>query len=226
MKSNNYVVKRKDIYVGVVSCIYKEKIKIFETGIYDLELSTKEEKTKKFDNRKYMLVPKEQLLYGNGSEIDGFNRSMLFVLDEQGCANDLLYDSPHYPIFNISSNDLCLNASIGLCNYIFEMGEFLKVFGYGENLTYDDILEIKDKFFGDFMIANCELLGRYETDPESTGYETYDMQGNHHTFNLIKEDSLLPDCYFSMLWHTRNKKNNDVFIPSELEGPIKKLGQK
>lgn len=226
MKINDYIVKREDIYVGVVSYIDKEKIKVFPTGIYDFQLSTKEEIRRMFANRKYMLIPKEQLLYGNGSEVDGFKRSMLFVLDEKKCANDLLYDSPHYPIFNISSNDLCLNASIGLCNYIYQMGEFLKVFDYGEYLTYDDIVEIKDKFFGDFMIDNCELLGRYETEPQETSYETYDMYGNHRTFNLKKEDSVLPECYFSMLWHTRSIKNNDAFIPNELEGPIKRLIKK
>lgn len=223
MKSSDYIVNRKDIYVGVVSYVDKDKIKVFPNGIYDFTLISEDVVLRKFDNRKHLLESKEQLLYGNGSQIDGFNRSMLFVLDEQKCANDLLYDSPHYPIFNISDKDLCIDATIAICNYAYNMENFLQVFGYDDKLVYDDIIDIKDKFFYDFMIDNCELLGRYETDPNSTGYETYDMNGNPHTFNLDKKDSLLPGCYFSMLWHTRNNRNRDVFIPNELEGSIKKL---
>lgn len=223
MKSKDYIINRDDIYVGVVSYVDKDKIKVFPDGIYDLELFTHEDITRKFANRKFMLEPKEQLLYGNGNSIDGFKRSMIFVLDEQNCANDLLYDSPNYPIFNISDKRLCMDARIAICNYVYQMGDFLNAFGYSEKLIYDDIYEIKNRFFDDFLINNCELLGRYETDPNSTGYETYDINGNHHTFNLVKKDSLLPDCNFSMLWHTRNYKNIDVFIPNKLEEPIKSL---
>lgn len=226
MKSSDYIVSRDDIYVGVVSYVDKDKIKVFPDGIYDFQFISEETILRKFDNRKHLLNTKEQLLYGNGSEIDRFNRSMLFVLDEQKCANDLLYDSPNYPIFNISDKDLCMNARIAICNYVYKMGKFLKVFGYDEKLSYDDIIKIKDKFFYDFMIDNCELLGRIETDPRSTGYETYDMNGEHHTFNLDKKDSLLPECYFSMLWNTRNIRNRDVFIPNDFEGSIKKLRKK
>ena len=42
MKTNNYVVKRKGVYVGVVSYIDKDKIKIFPTGIYDLMITSNE----------------------------------------------------------------------------------------------------------------------------------------------------------------------------------------
>ena len=79
MKSKDYIINRDDIYVGVVSYVDKDKIKVFPDGIYDLELSIHDDITRKFANRKFMLEPKEQLLYGNGNTIDGFKRSMIFV---------------------------------------------------------------------------------------------------------------------------------------------------
>lgn len=223
METFDYVVKRDDIYVGCVSPIKKEKIKIHPEGIYDLELSTEENIYQGFDNCKFLIEGKSKILYGNGCEYDIFKRSMLFVLDENKCANDLLYNSPHYPIFNISSDEECLNATIGISTYVYQMGKFLKFFGYQEELMYEDIVEIKNRFFGDFMIDNCELLGRYETERESSGYETFDAYGNHRTFNLRKRDSVLPICYLYMLWNTRSYSGDDMFIPHELEGPIKSL---
>lgn len=215
MKTRNYTVNRDEIYVGLVSLTQKDKIIIYNDGLYDTSFSTHEEIQRMFDNRKFLLGKRNQLCYDGPTE---FLRSMLFVLDNENCASDLLYNSPHYPIFNISNNDICINSSISIKNHCYQIGKVLKYFGYKDELVYEDIVRIKDFFFGDFILDNCELFGRYETTPNGTSYETYDSFGNHRTFNKNKKDSIFPECYFEAFWETRKK-----FIPNELEGPIKIL---
>lgn len=175
-----------------------------------------------------MLERKSHIWYDFSQGDNAVGRVILFVLDENKCANDLLYDSPHYPVFNISSDDLCWKATISIKNYVYSIGKILEYYGYNEILKYKDICKIKEQFFGDFVLDNSELFGLCEADPNQSGNETYDLNGNHRTFNETKEESVFPKCYFKMFWRTRNLKspyegNIDRFIPREIEGPIKKL---
>lgn len=226
MKNCNYIVNRDDIYVGVLSSTIKEQITLCPNGMYiNLPFLTEERIRHGFDDKRYLIKRKSHLCYGNGSIFsvtDEFKRNMLFVLDDNKLANDLLYDSPHYPIFNISEDEVCLNSPISFKHQVYQMKTLLEYFDYPVKLTYDHILQIKNFFFGDFLLDNCELFGIYETDTHETGVEMYDLVGNHRTFNLDKEDAVLPKCYFRDLGFLRCC-TKDWFIPHELEGPIKSL---
>ena len=156
---------------------------------------------------------------------------MLFTLDENKHADDLLYNSPHYPILNISNNKDCLESDICICHETFQMERFLKDFGYPEELTFDQILEIRKRFFCvSFIVDNCELLGYKESDPTDTGMEIYDATGKHRTFNEPKYDSRFGWNYFQMIrmnkdYYSPYEENNfhDNFKPCEEEGPINSL---
>lgn len=215
----DYVVKRDDIYIGGVSSTNKQNISIHEDGIYDFSCTSESHIYHYFDNRRYLLEPKTQLFYKDDPENE---RSVLFVLDENNCMNDLLYQSPHYPVFNLSDNALCLSSIFSVKNDAYTLGKFLRYLGYPEWLTYEHIVEIKERFFGDFVLDNSELFGIYETGPNTSCYETYDAKGNHRTFNLWKKNGTLPSCYFIPLFKYRSA-HKDSFVPMEEEGPIKSL---
>ena len=248
MENINYVVNRDDIYVGDVCGIEPEKIEIWKEGMFDFStidfgLATEESVKKAFEGRLYLFKrDTEQLDYGfaGGGPSVLFKRTMLFVLDENNHANDLLYDSPHYPIFNISPNKDCLNSSICVLHNTYQLGKVLSYFGYPEQLSYEDIVRIRKHLFNcDFVLDNCELFGRYETDPHDTSYEVYDSKGNHRTFNLIKEDSPLSHKYFDCIICNKDQWEKliqiagqssewtgvveDAFLPNEREGKIRSL---
>lgn len=230
MDNINYKVNRDEIYVGLLCNTKQEFINVYPDGLYDFESSDKEGIYQSFDNRQYLVERKSHLLYRHGcNTYEDFVRTMLFVLDENKCANDLLYNSPHYPVFNISDDELCMQETISLKNEVYELGNLLKHFGYPEQLVFSDIVKIKDFFFGDFSLNNCNLFGIYETGPDHSGTETYDSLGQHRTFNINKHDGVLPSCYFKMFWATSNRGSankiglRDRFVPNVLEGPIRKL---
>ncbi len=144
MRNKQYTVKRDNIYVGRVistSYIYELADKKIEPGSY------------------------EDL------------RTMIFVKDPYGFSSDLLYNSPNYPILSMTDNEKVLGHHNSLNDldienqlYIYDtcsLSELLKYFGYKEELTYDDIKEIRKKFFnGKFAKDNCELFGWKETMAE------------------------------------------------------------
>lgn len=144
MRNKQYTVKRDNIYAGRV---------ISTTHIYELA-----------DDK-----------IGPGGYRD--LRTMLFVKDANGYASDLLYNSPSYPILSMTDNykvfdyyHKCKKLGQNRQLYVYDfcnLGELLKHFGYGEELTYDDIKEIRKKFFdGNFAKDNCELFGWKETMAE------------------------------------------------------------
>ena len=160
-----------------------------------------------------------------------FRRSMLFTLDENKHANDLLYNSPHYPILNISPHDDCLKSNICIGHDTYEMYKLLKYFGYPEEIGYEDVLKIRNTFFTcDYVLDHCETYGCKETGIHETSFEIYDSKGKHRTFNDRLDDSLFPYCYFLMLEKLRDYYSyhsqcvNDSFKPCEEEGSIKSLG--
>lgn len=217
MKSINYEINRDDVYVGVVSKIEQGKIAYYEDGYieFDTDYNTLDSYRMTYSNQLYLLEKTPHLLYNGGWNFENItSRSSLFILDKNGCANDLLYDSRHYPIFNISPDELCYAAPICITN-AYNMGLLLAYFKYPQYLKYKDITRIRDTFFGDFVMDNCELLGRVETDPKETGLEMHDRFGNHRTFNTLKEDSVFPDTYFEMLKRTRL---HGFFPKEEIEG--------
>ena len=111
-------------------------------------------------------------------------RSMIFVLDEKNRANDLLYNSGRYPVLNYTDEDVCmrLDANSILVKKVLNMSSILEHFGYGEELSYKDILEIKKRFLnGKFALDNCELFGYKEDDGKLSkilGNRTFFVHGN------------------------------------------------
>ena len=94
---------------------------------------------------------------------------MLFTPDENSYSSDLLYNSPAYPILNVTSDDICLNLGENstvikdACN----LGALLKYFGFDENLTHEDIINIRKTFFtGRFAKDHSRLFGWREISAE------------------------------------------------------------
>ena len=160
--------------------------------------------------------------YFSGLSVSGYYpcRSMLFVPDENRLANDLLYNSPAYPILNVTDDKFCLafdNKGIVIkdaCN----LDKLLTSFGYNEEITFSDIKKIRKIFFtGKFAADNSELFGwkeimpkdwtYYENDIKITNPRIIRQQRNkermarlmgHRSFNY-NADSILPREYFDVL---------------------------
>ncbi len=228
MKDRNYKVNIKDIYVGDVCGIDPSKIKFAKDGVYACFVEPEEKGFRLwYINRPHYWKQKDQLNYFVDAwhKNVSFNRSMLFVLDEEGHANDLLYDSPHYPVLNLSKNEDCLNQKICICMQTYKLYELLKHWGFSDEIGYEEVLKIRNTFFScDYILDNCEYYGVIETDPRETGRETTDSKGNYRAFNMDKEDSVMPPCFFQMMWDHRDFRTTDKFKPCEEEGIVKSLG--
>lgn len=153
MKTRKYIVDRDNVYVGKVikaSSVYRAN----SEGVY---------------TKPGNLYPTKYLEY----------RTMLFTPNENKLADDLLYDSPNYPILNITDPSICLSFisdSIAISN-ICNLSELLRYFKYDEKLSYHDILKIRKKFFAaGFAQNNCTLFGLKEKKAEDINF--YDANGN------------------------------------------------
>lgn len=170
-------------------------------------------------------------------------RSMLFVPNEEKLSSDLLYQSPSYPILNVTDDDTCLGLgekSIVIRD-AYNLEELLKYFGYNKDLTFEDIMRIRETFFtGRFGMDNCELFGMKEfipanfkahiQDPDER-YELYKKSlslGSERQFGSISENQL-PRELMDVLDERGNGSHynlfdsGNVFKPSKEEGTVKKL---
>lgn len=145
MENKNYIVCRDDIHVG-------EVVRIDKIYRYEGESDFFKTKPGQLDTGPWMSY-----------------RSMLFVPNENKFADDLLYQTPIYPILNVTDDKICLNLgknSIVIkdaCN----LSELLEYFGYNKYLNFEDIMKIRKTFFtGRFAKDNCELFGWKETMAE------------------------------------------------------------
>ncbi len=132
MENKKYKVCRDDIYVGEV---------IKTNIIYRYE-----------GPNKYCHIKNGQL---NTIVYKTF-RSILFVPNEYKLANDLLYNSPNYPILNVTDDNTCmsLGSSSIVVHNACNLASLLKHFNYQKELTYDDILKIRKSFFNGKFIRN------------------------------------------------------------------------
>ncbi len=202
MKNRNYVVCRDNIYVG-------EVVKAFRIYRYEGEsifFGTKPGQLNVNFGRPY--------------------RSMLFTLDESKRANDLLYQSPNYPILNLTADETCLSSKNGIViNKVCSLGLLLEYYGYEKDLKWEDIIKIRETFFtGRFAKDHCELFGWKEV-----------ITGNSKSgriFSSLKK-AVFPEDYWDLLDDRGDKTLMDlagysddgmgVFTPNQEEGPIKKL---
>lgn len=252
MEKIDYEVNRSDIYVGDVCVIDPTKLQLRPDGLTSFNLckdlcfdeSELKELYDHYENRPFLMGDNHLSYFFGGIYHDNqsiFQRTMLFVLDENKHANDLLYNSPSYPIINISSHDDIYHSKIVLLHYTYWIGKLLEHFGYPDKLQYADIVRIRKHLFScDYALENCEIFGRQETARDDSGYEIFDSHGRHRTFNIELDDSPLHSSYFSCLCHNKDYfveddtreqigflqfkgEIVDAFKPGKLEGPVKVL---
>lgn len=85
-------------------------------------------------------------------------RSTIFTINEDGLAQDLLYNAPNYPIRGISDSSKTNNDII--INNAFKMKPLLDLYGFCNLLYYIDIITAKNIFFsGSFVKHNLGLFG-------------------------------------------------------------------
>lgn len=70
-------------------------------------------------------------------------RSIIFTPNKNNQSQDLLYDTPNYPIINISTNEaMKLNDNTLVVIEAFSLKELLKYYNYNDILTINDIKKI------------------------------------------------------------------------------------
>jgi hypothetical protein len=117
-------------------------------------------------------------------------RTMLFVPDQNNFANDLLYNSPNYTALNVTDDaiSLAINKETIILKDNYNLSELLKYFGYPEELGYEQVMEIRKRFFtGHFAMDNCELFGWKESMPQDfTYYKNGEQITNPAKLRLIQ----------------------------------------
>lgn len=201
MKNKDYIVKRKDIYLGEV---------VKANGIYKRFLSGNE--------------PSGSL----DVKTSVFYRNMLFTPTEYKFASDLLYDTDNYPILNGTIQEYVLNLEEGslLIKDYYNLEELLDFFCYSEELNINDIVKLYNTFFtGVFPKKYSSLFGRElipinEMDQQLKKYQNdyITLQKSGNNIYRIKEESILSRYYWDLL---QNDKSS--FKPKKEEGKIKKL---
>lgn len=219
MENKKYVVCRDDIYVGEVIEIHGDKMY----------------RNKGKDNFFYT---KPGQLY---PPVHKSCRSMLFVPNKNKFSDDLLYNSPNYPILNVTDDDICLNLSENsiVVKDAYNLSVLLEYFGYKKDLTIEDIIKIRRTFFtGRFGMDNSKLFGMEEFipvrfRPDITNldkrYELYKKSvnlGSERQFASISTNELPRELMNLLDQRGRSAYGNifdDSFKPSKEEFPIKKL---
>lgn len=145
MKNRQYVISRDRVYVGVVVRAYNISCKCINDDVKDINTKLSVDAWKRF-------------------------RSILFVPNQERLACDLLYKSPNYPILNMSDNEIVKETEI-IIKDVLSLAKLLQYFNYNEQLTYEDIIMIRNRFLtGKFAKDNCNLFGYKETMAEDVTF--------------------------------------------------------
>lgn len=99
-------------------------------------------------------------------------RSILFELLDNKTANDLLYQSANYEVFDLMDEDRKEKQTGAIVvKNIYSLSTLLKYYGYKEVLAHESILDIRKKFFsGHFAKDNCDLFGYKEIEAEDLSF--------------------------------------------------------
>lgn len=160
-----------------------------------------------------------------------FKRRMFFVLDENQKANDLLYDSSHYPISLISSPSDCLKAHIGIDgHFTYKLDRVLQYFNYPDMLSFEDVLKIQELFTFDSKIVNSEAFGLYLFNTQKA-QEEFEKNFSFLELHKAPEMGLYPALidgpisfsYYNALRFLSNQKENDVEIDFSLPASFEKV---
>lgn len=231
MENRKYTVCRDNIYVGEV--ITTNQIERYE-GPEDNH----------FKHKPGLLAP------------SGYRtcRSMLFVPNEDNFSDDLLYQTPNYHVLNITDDQTCLNLGENsiVIQHACNLSALLEYFNYKKDLTYQDIMKIRNTFFtGRFAKDNCQLFGWKEIMAEDLMFFMNDQEitdpkeikkcqkefragqrAGHRQFEKVS-GGILPEEYWEVLDARGNKTLKDVFEgwdeslnafdPHKREGKIRKL---
>lgn len=148
-------------------------------------------------------------------------RSILFTLDAENLANDLLYNSPKYPALNISSNDSCFNSEI-VIQEGYNLEPLLTFFQFPNYITLQEVITLRKHFFdGTWGFRNCHLFGYREILPED--YE-YVKDGKY-----VDDSETLKQLYQKEKWlqktgHRVFEKLNDSILPADMMFLFHELG--
>ena len=213
MKSRNYKVHRENIYVGSV---------VRTNKIYFIK-----------EDNPHMKKETEWL----DTETWTLYRNILFVPNDALLADDLLYNSPNYPILNMTDlNLISLKGNNTVIKDTCNLNEILKYFNFNSELTYEDIIKIRKIFFtGRFAMDNCSLFGYTEIEPSTLKPYDDGLDRSYNTYRKFTKTNsgILSDEYWYALDQRGNNKLIDViyyenmsidtFKPSKKEGKIKSL---
>ncbi len=215
-----YTVPRESVYVGQVARIGDTYDALKATGYVTKGVSFR------------LLLPTSILL-----------RSMLFTIDKNGLAHDLLYESPRYPVMDWANPD-SVNAKNHNNNGIIiqnlcHLDPLLKYYQYSQLLKYPNIEEIRRKFFnGHFALKHYDLFGykriKNPIRAKIDALKTFDDDSVIRKCFVIDEEAsyILPPEYLELLDDYGNLspiksfvsgRPMHAFTPSDLEGKIKKL---
>ena len=176
-------------------------------------------------------------------------RSILFTLNENTLATDLLYNSPNYPISNLSNSIICEESEFIIMNSI-SLAPLLLYFCYGEYITEKELKEIKILFLsGTFTQDNCDLFGRREILPKDHFFYENDLKiinplkiylkklklrleakGGKRSF-ILEGEEILPMEYWitldilgnnSIIKSLMSSEKRNNFKPNKNEGKIKR----
>lgn len=137
MENRYYDVHREDVYVGRVVRII--------SGLYRFERQISGVTKSIVDVNHYVTL-----------------RPLFFVLNREKLADDLLYNSPQYPVLGITQKGERLNLQPGriaiknICN----LEPLLEFAGFDSNLSYRDIVDIKRILFSHHASSLNEILIR------------------------------------------------------------------
>lgn len=169
---------------------------------------------------------KSEIISNSPWEVEKYKklRNILFSLTDDKLSNDLFYDSPNYPILNISDYNTIskLNNNIILVKDATNLKKLLEYFGYKNNLTEEDLIKIKNTLFKPTFILDLSLLFGYIEVEDTNNFDIKDIYTNRLFKNINK--SMLPKEYFLSLINFKDYKKDglkyDTFKPKE---SIKKL---
>ena len=169
-----------------------------------------------------------------------FKRRMFFVLDEHQKANDLLYDSIHYPISFITSPFDCLNSHIGIDgHFTYKLDRVLQYFNYPEMISYEDVLKIQELFTFDSQIINSKAFGLHlfkdqkERDdfimkfPFVVLHKPPEMDSINNTLSVLIDGPISFSYYWALRFLSNRKENGreiDFSLPASFE-KVRKLSK-
>ncbi|MDD2434760.1 MAG: hypothetical protein PHO63_00715 [Bacilli bacterium] len=115
-------------------------------------------------------------------------RKILFSLDENKLSQDLLYDSPHYYVQNITSDNE-LNKDIRIIDEV-KLESLLSYYGFEEILTGEEIKKTIKMFFNNnsFIYENSEDFGLIRA--KRFGIDGYYHKNTGSPFNSLMFENI------------------------------------